>query len=169
MVGQLTGIRKQARRSDIETELIDLGYENYNVLPSTGDKVADNYTKKHLGKLVETQLAEEIDTDYYRSKTRAERKAIMKSKLQRYRNLAKQMGKSDASQEGDLGYTPFDRAEWAKTSKLERELADQYYAELYEKEYGPGMTVMKMQEKEPDMNHLRTGKIVGRALAKGLK
>ena len=169
LVGQLTGIRKQARRSDIETELIDLGYENYNVLPSTGDKVADNYTKKHLGKLVETQLAEEIDTDYYRSKTRVERKAIMKSKLQRYRKLAKLMGKSDASQEGDLGYTPFDRAEWAKTSKLERELADQYYAELYEKEYGPGMTVMKMQEKEPDMNHLRTGKIVGRALAKGLK
>jgi len=163
LVGQLTGVRKEARRSDIETELIDLGYENYNVLPSTGDKMADNYTKKHLGKLVESQLAQEIDSDYYRGKTRTERKAIMKNKLQRYRKLAKLMGKAEAARAGDKGYTPFDRAEWAKTSKIQRELADQYYIERY------GKSVMEMQDEEPDVNHLKIGKIVGRALSKGLR
>jgi hypothetical protein len=143
--------------------LIDLGYENYNVLPSTGDKMADNYTKKHLGKLVENQLAQEIDSDYYRGRTRTERKAIMKNKLQRYRKLAKLMGKAEAARAGDKGYTPFDRAEWAKTSKIQRELADQYYIERY------GKSVMEMQDDEPDVNHLKIGKIVGKALSKGLR
>lgn len=163
LVSQLTGIRKEARRSDVEAELINLGYENYNILPSTGDKVADNYTKKHLGKLVETQLAREIDNDYYRNKTRDERKASMQNKLQRYRKLAKLMGKAEAARAGDKGYTPFDRAEWSKTSKVQRNLADEYYMERY------GKSVMEMQEEEPDVNHLKIGKIVGRALSKGMQ
>ena len=163
LMGQITGIRKEARRSTIETELIELGYENYNILPSTGDKLADNFTKKHLGKLVEVQLAQEIDNDYYRSKSRTERKAMMKSKLQRYRKLAKLMGKAEALRGGDKGYTPFDRAEWSKTSRIQRDLADEYYIERY------GKSVMEMQEEEPDVNHLKIGKIVGRALSKGLQ
>jgi hypothetical protein len=42
-------------------------------------------------------------------------------------------------------------------------LADQYYIERY------GKSVMEMQDEEPDVNHLKIGKIVGRALSKGLR
>tara|TARA_Y100000004_G_scaffold10185_2_gene11102 strand:- start:7228 stop:10671 length:3444 start_codon:yes stop_codon:yes gene_type:complete len=163
LIGQLTGVRKEARRSVIETELIDLGYENYTVMPSTGDKMADSYTKRHLGKLVETQLASEIDNDFYRNKSRTQRKAIMANKLKRFRKLAKIMGKAEASRGTDKGYTPFDRAEYAKTSKIQRKLADEYYVERY------GKTVMEMQEEQPEVNHLKIAKIVGRGLARGLR
>ena len=88
---------------------------------------------------------------------------MMKNKLQRYRKLAKLMGKAEALRGGDKGYTPFDRAEWSKTSRIQRDLADEYYIERY------GKRVMEMQEEEPDVNHLKIGKIVGRALSKGLQ
>ena len=161
LVGQLTGVRTEARRTDIENELVSLGYENYNIVPSTGDKIADNYIKKHMGKLVETHLAREIDTDTYRNKSYAQRKASMQSKLKRYRNLAKTLGKAEAAKEKRMDV--FDRAEWAKLSKVQRSLADEYYQERY------GKSVMEMQEEEPTTNHLKIGKILGQTLARTMK
>ena len=163
LIGQLTGIRTEARRSDVEKELIGLGYENYKIVPSTGDKIADAYIKKHMGKLVETQLAKEIDNDSYRNKSYAARKATMQSKLKRYRRIAKLMGEAESRQAGDKGYEPFDRAEWARVSKVQRQLADEYYKERY------GKTVMEMQDEEPDTNHIKIGIIVARALGKTMR
>lgn len=161
LVGQLTGVRTEARRSEIETELRSLGYENYNIVPSTGDKIADNYIKKHMGKLVETQLAGEIDNDSYRNKSRVQRKASIKNKLQRYRKLATILGKAEASRDDQM--SSFDRGAWAKLSKVQRSLADEYYMERY------GKSVMEMQEEEPDKNHLKIGKIVGQQLARTMR
>ena len=161
LIGQLTGVRMEARKSDVEKELVSLGYENYNIVPSTGDKIADSYIKKHMGKLVETQLSREIDNDTYRNKSYAQRKATMQNKLKRYRKLAKLMGKAEASREGDV--RAFDRSEWAKLSKVQRSLADEYYVERY------GKTVLEMQEEEPEKNHLKIGKILGRNLAKRMR
>lgn len=163
LIGQLTGIRSEARRSDVEKELIGLGYESYNIVPSTGDKIADAYIKKHMGKLVETQLAREIDNDTYRNKSYAERKATMQSKLKRYRKIAKLMGEAESRRVGDKGYEPFDRAQWSKVSKVQRQLADEYYMERY------GKTVMEMQEEEPNTNHLKIATIIARELGKTMR
>ena len=158
LVGQLTGARMQQAKSSIERELIDLGYENYNIVPSTGDKTADALIKKHMGQLVESQLALEIDTPAYNSLTDKEKKAAMANKLKRYRDLAKEMGKIEAISSGGEAFTSFDRAAWGKLPKRARGLADDYYIETY------GMTVMEMQRQEPDVNHLKIGKIVGSKL-----
>lgn len=163
LVGQLTGMRMEQKRTDIESELISLGFENYNLVPSTGDKIADSFIKKHMGRLVETQLAREIDNDTFRNKSTPQKKASIKNKLRRYRKLAKLMGKAEAGKPNEVGYKPFDRAEWSKLPKVARSLADEYYIERY------GKTVMEMQADDPDTNHLKVGTIVGRALSKSMQ
>ena len=164
LVGQLTGVRTEAPRSDVETELISQGYENFQIVPSTGDKQADRYIKKHMGILVETMLAREIEMSSYQNLSATERKASMKAKLRRYRKLAKELGRVEALREGDKGYSPFDRAEWARgVSKTQRGLADEYYKDRY------GKTVMEMQAEEPNVNHIKIGTIVARALSKQFK
>jgi hypothetical protein len=159
LVGQLTGARYQQRKNLAESELIDLGYENWEVVPSTGDKTADAFVKKHMGKLVETQLIREIANPNYERLSDAQKKASMATKLKRYRDLAKKMGEIEANavREGN-GYTAFDRASWSKVTKRNRKLADDYYLQRY------GRTVMEQQRAEPKVNHLRIGKMVGNKL-----
>lgn len=160
LVGQLTGVRMQQKKSDVEKELIDLGYENYNIVSSTGDKTADALIKKHMGKLVETQLAREISSPSYLRMTDAQRKASMGNKLKRYRELAKKMGEIEALTATKEAFTAFDRAEWGKLAKRSRKLADDYYMERY------GKTVMEMQREQPKVNHLKIGKTIGRQLGR---
>ena len=160
LVGQLTGVRMQQKKSDVEKELIDLGYESYNIIPSTGDKTADALIKKHMGKLVETQLAREIESPSYIKMTDTQKKTAMSNKLKRYRELAKKMGEIEAMSADEKAFTPFDRAEWGRVSKRGRELADEYYMERY------GKTVMEMQREQPEVNHLKIGKTIGNQLSR---
>lgn len=161
LLKQITGIQITERRSNVEKELTNLGYENFEIAPSTGDKAADAYVKKHMGELVEDVLSLQIDSEYYRSLSRTEKKAAMKNKLKVLRGIAKSLGKVEAfDDKDDKGYTPFDRAEWSRITTLQRKLADEYYLEKY------GKNVAEMQAQEPNKNHFKMGTLTGRALAK---
>ena len=89
----------------------------------------------------------------------------MKNKLERFRRLAKEIGKVEAMtvREDDTAFSPFDRAEWARLSGVQRKLADEYYEDRY------GMSVMAMQEADPDTNHFKIGKLIGQGLSRTLQ
>ena len=166
LLGQLTGVRPKARRTEVQKELIDLGYADYEVVPSTGDKAADAFVKRAMGKFVEENLSREIEQPSYQRLSVRKKKAAMRNKLKRYRDIAKKVGAADASlearKEGEA-FTPFDRAQWAKLSTNARKLADEYYMERY------GMTVMEKQEQEPTRNHFLAGKKIGQQLSRVMK
>lgn len=161
LLGQLTGVRPQKRRTDVQKELIDLGYEDYEIVPSTGDKAADAFVKKAMGRFVESNLAKEISSPGYQKLSDAKKKASMRNKLKRYRDISIKVGKAEASRgarKGGKAFSPFDRAQWAKLSKGARKLADEYYMERY------GKSVLDKQAEEPNVNHFLTGKKIGQIL-----
>jgi len=160
---QLTGLRKEQVRNPVEQELVKFNMQNWDVLPSTGDKKADSYVKRFMGQYVEKYLPKELDTEYYQGLSKVKQRIAFKNKLAKYRKLAKTVAKSVAMGEEKAkgkSYTPFDRAEYIKLTEEKRALADEFYIGKY------GKTVMQMQEEEPDKNHFLMGKILGKALVK---
>ena len=160
---QLTGLRKEQVRNTVEQELVKFNMKNWNVLPSTGDKKADSYVKRFMGRFVEKYLPNELNTEYYQGLSKVKQRIAFKNKLAKYRKLAKEFAKAVAVGEEKAkgkSYTPFDRAEYIKLNEEKRALADEYYVGKY------GKTVMQMQEEEPNKNHFLIGKILGKALVK---
>ena len=160
---QITGMRKEQVRNPVEKELAKFGIQNWQVMPSVGDKSADAYTKRFMGEYVEKYLAKELDSDYYKGLSGTKQKVSLKNKLKRYRSLAKKVAKAVAVGEEKAkgkAFTPFDRAEWSRLSEDKRKLADEYYMGKY------GKSVMEMQEDEPEKNHLLIGKVLGKAFVK---
>lgn len=160
MVGQFTGLRKEAKRNPAEKELTRLGYKSFEISPSTGDKKADAFVKRFLGGEIENKLSAYVESEEYQSKTEAEKRLVIRNRLRLYRSIAKQLGEIEAIKVSEEGYTPFDRAEYNSMSKAERNAADDYYMQKY------GKDVIEMQEMEPDKNHLIMAITVGRTLAR---
>lgn len=160
---QLTGRRFTPKKNTVEQELVRFGMEEFEVLTPTGDKVADSYIKKFLGKLTEENLTKEINTDYYQNLSPKKREAAFNNKLKYYKKIAKELAEGLAVKEANqLGksITPFDRAKYVKLSTRQRQLADEYYLEKY------GRTVLDMQREEPDFNHYLNAVLIGRELSK---
>jgi len=137
--------------------------EEFELLTPTGDKMADSYIKKFLGKLTEENLAKEINSDYYQNLSPKKREASFSNKLKYYTKVAKELAEGLAVKEANqLGksITPFDRAKYVKLSTRQRQLADEYYLEKY------GRTVLDMQREEPDFNHYLNAVLIGRELSK---
>ncbi len=159
---QLTGVRKEMQRTPVEKELVKFGLETYQVVPSTGDKSADAFVKRYMGKYVDKEVKKIVQSDRYKQASDTKKKAMLLNNLKLYRNISKELGKAEAQAEARLegrAFTPFDRAQWGRLGADKRKLADEYYMEKY------GMTVMEMQEADPDRNHLLVGKIMGNALS----
>ena len=163
---QLTGRRFTPKKNTIEEELVRFGMEEFELLTPTGDKTADSYVKKFLGKLAEENLTREINSDYYQSLSDKKREASFANKLKYYRKIAKEMGEdlatSEANQKGK-SITPFDRAKYNKLTKRQRRLADEYYMEQY------GRSVLAMQQEEPNINHFLNAVFIGRELSQAFQ
>lgn len=160
---QLTGLRKEQRRSPIEEELVNLGLESYMIVPSTGDKTADSFVKKYMGKYVQDEVSKLIETDRYKDASDIKKRVMMKRRLSRFRKISKRIGEIEARKEAreeGKAFTAFDRAQFLKIGNEKRKLADEYYMEKY------GKTVMEMQQEEPEVNHLRRGKRIGQILSR---
>ena len=163
---QLTGRRFTPKKNTVEEELVRFGMEEFELLTPTGDKTADSYVKKFLGKLAEENLTREINSDYYQSLSDKKREASFSNKLKYYRKIAKEMGENLAMKEaGEKGksITPFDRAKYNKLTKRQRRLADEYYMEEY------GRSVLSMQQEEPDVNHYLNAVLIGRELSQAFQ
>ena len=166
IASQLTGARTIERRNPVEEELAKMGIENWEVVPTTGDKGADAYIKRILGKYTERYLTKDINSNYYKRLTGKKKSIYFKGLLSEYRKEAKEVAKDIAyseSKKRGKKFTPFDRAEWKKLTESKRAFADEYYMEKY------GKTVMEMQEEEPDRPHLAIGKEIGTDLHNSYK
>ena len=143
-----------------------MGIENWEVVPTTGDKGADAYIKRILGKYTEKYLTKDINSNYYKRLTGKKKSIYFKGLLSEYRKEAKEVAEDIAYSENKKRgkkFTPFDRAEWKKLSEGKRAFADEYYVEKY------GKTVMEMQEEEPNRPHLAIGKEIGTDLYNSYK
>ena len=160
MEGQTTGIRREMMQNVIEAETERLGIKPFRLAPSTGDKTADALIKGELGSLLDSELDNFIRSDRYQNMSTAKQRTSLKTRISFYRKRAKNIAEIEERYRTE-GYTPFDRATFAKLTDDQTRLADAYYKEKY------GMTVLEKQMEEPDVNHLMTGTNIGRLLSKG--
>ncbi len=163
IIGQITGARMEQWKNLVEKELDSFNIKSYTIVPASGDKEADALVKKHMGILLEKQLAKEILSDSYQNKSRLEQSASLKNKFKRFRKFAKTLAKFEAQgkrSKEKKGYTPFDRVQFNKLSSKDRELANEYFVNKY------GATVNEMQEANPTKNYFYEGKFIGRLLGR---
>jgi len=160
MEGQTTGVRREMMQNVVEAETERLGIKPFRLAPSTGDKTADALIKGELGGMLEKELDAFIQSDRYQNMSTAKQRTSIKARISFYRSRAKTIAEIEERYKTE-GYTPFDRATFAKLTDDQTRLADEYYMEKY------GMTVVEKQMEEPDINHLMTGTNIGRLLSKG--
>lgn len=158
--GQTTGVRREMVQNVIEAETERLGIKPFRLAPSTGDKTADALIKGELGALLESELNNFIKSERYQNMSTAKQRTSLKKRISFYRSRAKNIAEIEERYKTE-GYTPFDRATFAKLTDDQTRLADEYYMQKY------GMTVLEKQMEEPDVNHLMTGTNIGRLLSKG--
>ena len=161
ITGQITGLRREDKRSPAETELVRLGFKSFRIVPGSGDKTADAMVKKYMGKEIEDRLGVIISSESFQKKTDNEKRAVISNTLKRYRTRAKQLAKIEATKTKDKPYTPFDRAQFSKLTDIQRRLIEDYY------QFHHGMSVAEKQEMEPSVNHLRKAMRMARVLARG--
>ena len=153
----LLGVRKKERPTEIESELTSLGLLDYKIVKPTGDKSADALIKKHMGDLVENFMPTLVESERYKRYDNDEKKLAVNSLLTTLRATAKELAKDNAiKNQGDKTYTPFDRAEWLRTPKLKRNIANNYYREKF------GATVEELGE-------YKKGKILALNLGKNVQ
>ena len=161
--GQTTGIRREMVQNVIEAETERLGIKPFRLAPSTGDKTADALIKGELGALLENKLDEIIKSEDYQSRSTAGQRNMLKKMIAVYRKQAKGIAEIETRyNKYEGGYTPFDRAEFARLTDDQTRLADEWYMQQY------GMTVLEKQMEDPDTNHLMIGVGVGRLRAKDI-
>ena len=156
LLGQVLGLRFKERRSPTETELVRLGYENYEIMPSKGDKAVDAAVKKELAPLIEDLLSELISSPYYKNSTEPQKKNMVQQKLVEFRKYATEVAKDKATVEmvyEGKEFTPFERTEFMSMPKRARKLADEYFI----RNYGESVAQSK---------RYREGKLIGQSLAK---
>ncbi len=160
LIGQVTGLRKEAKRNPAEVEFERFGIQRYQIAPSTGDKTADAAVKKALGPIVEKKISQLVTSDSYLKKSETEKRVALNQYMRIYKARAKQLAIIEAENNKEKSYTPFDRAQYTKLTDLQSRMADEYFIEKY------GKSVLDMVEEEPDKNHLKRAVAIGRVLAK---
>ena len=88
-MGGVWTYRNIQKRNPVEEELAKMGIENWEVVPTTGDKGADAYIKRILGKYTERYLTKDINSNYYKKLTGKKKSVYFKGLLAEYRKEAK--------------------------------------------------------------------------------
>lgn len=161
LIGQVTGLRREAKRNPAEAEIVRLGIKNYSLVPGSGDKNVDARVKKAFGPLFEKRIAEFVTSKDYLNKTEPQKRAALNNNLKQQRGVAKQLAKIEAFNESTKSYTPFDRAQYTKLTRIQKGLINEYYAREYD-----GKSVLEMHEEQPDRNHIKRAVALARVLAK---
>jgi len=136
------GFKTKAAATPIERELLKYGYESWEVMYPTGDRRVDGLIKRELGKYIETNLANVIETNTYKSKSDTQKEVYLSGQLAKARNIAKSRAENmykvgqGKVEKGDI----FDKVKWIRLPKLAKQLAIEHFAEREKnaliKEYG---------------------------------
>ena len=163
LAAQIMGGRREPQRNAAEIEFDRFGIKRFQIVPGSGDKVADAAVKKSLGPIVEKRISELVTSERYLNKSDNKKRAMLNEYMKMYRSRAKQIAEIEAKKDKSKPFTPFDRAQYTKMSDLATRLADEYY--MNHPDYG-GRTVLEMQEFQPNVNHLKKAIAIGRRLAR---
>ena len=134
--GQTLGLRFIQKRTPEERELVRLGFENYEIMRTTGDKKADDLIKKQLAPLIVTFLKPVLNSASYKNFSEPQKRNYVNKYLQDLRADAKSIAKAIAQAESikdDKPFTPFDRVEYLRLSKDAKALAEEYFQDEYGK------------------------------------
>ena len=133
--GQVLGLRFVQKRTPEERELVRLGFENYEIMRTTGDKKADAMIKKQLAPLIVDRLKPVIKSKFYKNFNEEQKQNYVREYLNELKieatNVAKAISDIERVEEGK-SYTPFERIEYLRTPKRARKLAEQHF----KKEFG---------------------------------
>ena len=127
LLGQILGLRFKERRTPVETELTRLGYENFEIFRTTGDRETDNLIKKELAPLVENLLGQYVETKAYNSLTEPQKQTKIGGTLKLLRAFAKKRAKLKAQVDTTKEFTPFERTEFNRLPRKKKALANEYF------------------------------------------
>ena len=163
LAGQIGVPRKEAARNSVENELVRLGIERYTIGGNTGDKTADAFVNKNLGRLAEKYMGDFVESPRYKNLSDTQKRAAFGNKMKFYRSLAVETATIEATiaanNEG-VASTPFDRAKYGRLTNNQTRLIDDYYEEKY------GKPVLEMVKEEKDVNHYLRATELAKFLAK---
>lgn len=97
---QMTGLTLRGPSNPVETELTRLGFTRGNILPSTGDEQWDQLRAKHMGPIVENEIAQAVAGEQYQTADE-ETKAIL---MEKYMAAARKHATQRAAREDPKRY-----------------------------------------------------------------
>ena len=128
------GFKLKEYRTPVEEELIEHGFESWEIVTPTGDRRVDSIIKEEMAKLIETDLAPKINKTYYQ-KSMTEREVFIKGQLEKLRKRAKELARLTIDKSPNEAFNLFDRTDWMKLPAQARRLAEEEMMELKKAEY----------------------------------
>tara|TARA_R110002020_G_scaffold380766_1_gene591932 strand:+ start:11413 stop:14880 length:3468 start_codon:yes stop_codon:yes gene_type:complete len=128
------GFKLKEYRTPAEEELIEHGFESWEIVTPTGDRRVDSAIKEEVAKLIETDLTPKINKTYYK-KTYDQRETFIQGELQRIRKRAKERARLNLSKSTDEGFNLFDRTDWLRLTADARRAAETEMMEIKKREY----------------------------------
>jgi len=86
---QLTGITVSEEKNPAEKELDRLGFKRRDILPYTGDQIADQLNAKYLGPVLEKVVSAVVQKDGYKKLSNPEKEIVMRGILKELRSTTK--------------------------------------------------------------------------------
>jgi hypothetical protein len=106
---QLTGATVREEKNPAEREFDRLGFKRRDILPYSGNTIVDQTRAKLMGKEVENKIGILVQSDFYKSKTNAEKELILRKVLQGIRSSANDYIKANKINEEAFQKAAFNR------------------------------------------------------------
>lgn len=114
---QLTGATVREEKNTAEREFDRLGFKRRDILPYSGNAIVDQTRAKYMGKPVEIMVGALVESDFYKSKTNAEKELLVRKLLQSIRGSA-----NDYIKENKINEEAFQKASFNRQPKYMKKL-----------------------------------------------
>ena len=139
------GFKIKEYRTPIEEELLERGFESWEVMIPTGDRQVDALVKTELGKIIERDFPDlTINSPVYQNKTSTEKESFLLGQLEIARKKAKEIAELEFNKNRNkvseysydaMPFSPFDKLKWDKTPKRAKILAEEALLELQRRDH----------------------------------
>ena len=109
LVRQLTGATVREEKNAAEREFDRLGFKRRDILPYSGNAIVDQTRAEYMGKPVEIIVGALVESPIYKSKTNAEKDALLRKTLQQIRKSANDYIKANKINEEAFQKAAFNR------------------------------------------------------------
>lgn len=106
---QLTGATVREEKNAAEREFDRLGFKRRDILPYSGNAIVDQTRARVMGKKVEKDIGALVESDFYKSKTNAEKEFILRKVLKGIRSAANDYIKANKINEEAFQKANFNR------------------------------------------------------------